>query len=164
MPGLMAHKAIRPQADGLFLELVAADFLRIVLRHNPARSGGRGGVEGQKIRPGLMQPEADVVRIDDLDGLDLLFQFRSPGPFVALKAELHVLSGKGIAVVELHPLPQLKVVRQAVLRSRSTWWRGRGTWVVGHGFHQGIVHGVQKHIGRDDARASRPGQTRSAQW
>ena len=38
-----------------------------------------------------MEHKPDVVRIDDLDGLDLLLQFRGPRPFVALKAKLRRL-------------------------------------------------------------------------
>ena len=61
-----------------------------------------------------MEHKPNVVRMDDLDGLDLLLQFRRPGPFVALKAKLDVCSGKGIAIVELHALPQLEIVGQPI--------------------------------------------------
>ena len=50
-----------------------------------------------------MEHKPEVVRMDDLDGLDLLLQFRRPGPFVALKAELDILGSKGITIVELTP-------------------------------------------------------------
>src|SRR5437879_2094810 len=110
----MTHKTIRPKADRLVLELLVANLLGIVLWYNPTRPGGRRGIKGQKVGPGLVQPETDLMRIDDLNALDLFFQFRSSGPFVALKAELHIFGGEGIAVVKLHPLAQLKVVRQAI--------------------------------------------------
>src|SRR5262249_13153019 len=49
---LKAHEAIGPQSDRLLLELFAAELLGVILRHDPARPGGWGGVEGQKIWPG----------------------------------------------------------------------------------------------------------------
>ena len=71
---LMAHDAIRPQTDRLFLELVTTDFLGVVLRYNPPRASGGCGIVGQEIRPGFVQPEAHMVRVDYLNGLDPLFQ------------------------------------------------------------------------------------------
>jgi hypothetical protein len=44
-----------------------------------------------------MEHKPDVVRIDNLEGLDLFFQFRGPRPFVALKAELDVFRWVGNA-------------------------------------------------------------------
>ena len=137
---------------GCSLNFVAADFFRIVLRHDPARPGGRRGVESQKIRPGFMQLEAHVMRRDDLDRLDLFFQIRMPRPLVALEAEFYILGGEGVTVMKLHPLSQLKVVRQAVRALAPLGGEAGGHGIVGHGFHQRIVHGVHKHIGRDDAR------------
>jgi len=41
--------------------------------------------------------------MDDLDGLDLLLEFRRPGPFVALEAELDILGRKGIPLWNVTP-------------------------------------------------------------
>ena len=48
--------------------------------------------------------EAHLVRVDDLDRLDVLFQVCGARAFVALEAELHVLGRERIAVVEFHTL------------------------------------------------------------
>src|SRR5262249_46783700 len=114
--------------------------------------GGRRAIEGQKIRPGFMQLEAEMMRRDDLDRLDLFFQVGCPGALVALEAVFDILGGEGVAVMKLHPLSQLKVIYQAVRALTPLRGEAGGHGIVGHGFHQGIVHGVQKHIRRDDAR------------
>ena len=132
---LVAHEAIGPQADGLFLELLAADFLRIVLRHNPARPGGWCGVEGQKIRPGFVERITDVVWIHNLNSLDLVFQIGCPCPLVALEAVFDILGGEGVTVMKLHPLPQLKVVRQAIRTLAPLRGKAGGHGVVWHGFY-----------------------------
>ena len=59
--------------------------------------------------------EADVVSVDHLHGLDLLLQLPGACPLVALKTELDVFGGKRVTVVKLHALPQLEVIRSAVL-------------------------------------------------
>ena len=114
-PRLMADQAIGARTDRLVLEGVAADGLDVFLGHNPANPCGHGTVEGQKIGPGLVQAEADVVGIDNLNGLDLLLQLPGACPPIALEAELDVFGGERVAVVKLHALPQLEVIRPAVL-------------------------------------------------
>ena len=57
-----------------------------------------------------MEHKTDLVRVDNLDSLDLLLQFRGTRPFVALKAKLDIFSRKGIAIVELDALAQLEIV------------------------------------------------------
>src|SRR5438093_4966186 len=54
--------------------------------------------------------EADGQGIDDLDLLDARLQRLGPGPLVALEAELHVLGGDRVAVVELEPAAELELV------------------------------------------------------
>ena len=94
-----------------------------------------------------MEHKPDVVRIDDLDGLDLLLQFRGPRPFVALKTILDVFGGKGVAVVECDALPQLEIVGQPVLALAPAGREAGRHPPVGHGFHQCIVERVEAHIG-----------------
>jgi hypothetical protein len=114
-PRLVADQAIGAETNRVVLEGVVADGLNVFLGHNPADSSGHSAVEGQEIRPGLVQVEADVVGIDDLHGLDLLLQLPGACPLVALEAELDVFGGKRIAVMKFHALSQLEVVRPAVL-------------------------------------------------
>ena len=99
--------------------------------------------------------EADLVRIDDLHCLDLPLEFRSARPLIPFEAELHVLRRERIAVVERDPLAELKRIRAPVgtltpLR-RQTGRHG----VVGHGFDQRIMHGIEKHIRGDHASSLR---------
>src|SRR4029453_19605808 len=49
-PGLEGDELVRAGADGCLLEAVVADLLDIALGHDPP-STGRGGLEGQKVRP-----------------------------------------------------------------------------------------------------------------
>jgi hypothetical protein len=51
-----------------------------------------------------MEHKPDVVRMDNFYGLDLLLQFRRPGPFVALKTKVHVVGRKSIAIVKGYAL------------------------------------------------------------
>ena len=103
-----------------------------------------------------MEHKPDVVRMDDLDGLDLLLQFRRPSPFVARKAELHVLGRKGITIVELDALAQLEIVGQAI-GAFVPLGREAGRHVpVRHGFHQRIMQRPQADIRREQ----RPGLRR----
>ena len=50
-----------------------------------------------------MEHKPEVVRMDNLDGLDLLLQFSGTRPFVALKAELNVLGRKGVPLWNFTP-------------------------------------------------------------
>src|SRR5262245_11783156 len=99
-----------------------------------------------------MQPKAYVMRIDDLNRSDLLLQLCSSGAFVPLKAILHILSGEGIAIVKLHALTQIEVISETVLAlvplRRETW----SHHVARHGFHQSVMHSIQKHKGCDHTR------------
>ena len=51
-----------------------------------------------------MEAKADVVRVDDLHGLHPFLQVPSASAPVAFEAELHILSGEGVAVVEFDTL------------------------------------------------------------
>ena len=141
------HKAIGTQAHGVLLKLVTAYLFGIALRDDPAHSGRRRGVEGQKIRPGRMQLEAHMVGGDNLDGFDLVFQLRCSGAFVALEAEVDIVGREGIPIVKRHPLAQRKIIRQAVRALVPGRGEAGGHGVSGHRFHQGIVEGVHEDVG-----------------
>src|SRR6266487_5039807 len=111
-----AHELVRPEPDRVLLEAVEAHLLDILLRHDPARPRGKGSVIGHEVRKGLVQVEAHSIGAGDLDLLDLVLE--DPGSLGAKEAELHVLGGERIAVVELEPLPELEVVDALVRADR----------------------------------------------
>ena len=104
-------------ADRRLLEALVADLLHVLLRHDPAGAGGVG-VEGQEVGPGLLEPEAHVLRVRRLDRGHLLLQQLLRGAAIALERELHVLRGDRLAVVEQRALAQHELVDQPVLRDR----------------------------------------------
>jgi hypothetical protein len=57
-----------------------------------------------------MQLDTDAMGIDHLDRLHRLLQLSGPRPLVAFEAELDIFGGKGVAVMKLHPLPQLELI------------------------------------------------------
>jgi hypothetical protein len=61
---------VRAGSHRRLLEPVIADLLDILLGHDPARAGSRRAVEGQEVRPRLLEAKANPLRIDDLDGGD----------------------------------------------------------------------------------------------
>src|SRR5207247_8994211 len=63
--GALADEPIGPEPHGLPPEALLADLLDVLLRHDPGRTGGRGGVEQQKVRPRLVQPEPYPKRIEE---------------------------------------------------------------------------------------------------
>ena len=65
-PGGERDEFVGAGADRRLLETVVADLLDVALGHDPARPGRRC-VEGQEIRPRLLQPEADVPGIGRFD-------------------------------------------------------------------------------------------------
>src|SRR2546425_4051493 len=93
----VTHELVRPQPDGMPLEALVAHLLDVFLGHDPAGPGHEGPVEGHEVGPGVVQMEAHPVRTDHLHLPDLLVEDLALG---ALKAELHIVGGEGIAVVE----------------------------------------------------------------
>jgi hypothetical protein len=92
----------------MLLEPVVAHALHVLLGHHPARPRHERAVEVHEVEPGVVQVESDPVRIHDDDLADLVVEdLRSLG---AVEAELHVLGGERIAVVETQSLPQLELV------------------------------------------------------
>ena len=104
---LVAHELVGAGADGLLLEAVRAHLLVVLLGHHPAGAGDVGGPEEDgEVEEGLLEDEADRAVVHDLDALGLLLEDVGLGAAVVLVAELDVLRGDRVAVVELDPLAQ----------------------------------------------------------
>ena len=110
---------VRPCPDRVLLETIVADLLDVFLRHDPAGAAGVR-IEGQKVRPRFLQPEADMPLVGDLHRRDPFFQQGVGGAAVALERELHVLGRYRVAVVELDPGSDHEIIGEAVLRRRRT--------------------------------------------
>ena len=137
----MAHEPVGPETDRLLLEAVVAHSLDVLLRHHPARAADERAIERHEVGPGLVQLEAHAVRIDDRDLPHLVVQdLRSLG---AMEAELHVLGGERIAVVELEPLTQLELVDALIRAHRPGFGQARRHEIAGHGFHERVVDRVE---------------------
>ncbi len=86
-----------------------------------------------------MQHEAHRVGIDDLDFLDLLVEFR---PLRALEAELYVLGGERVAVMEFQVFAQLEFVREVIRALRPGFREARRHGIAGHRFHQRVMQPI----------------------
>ena len=137
----MAHELVRPQADRLLLEAVVADLLDVPPGHHPARRRRRRAVEGHEVGEGLVEVEAHAVGIDDRDLAHLVLE--RPGPLVALEAELHVLGGERVPVVELQPLAQLELVRALIGADRPRLGQAGGHEIARHRLHERVVDRVE---------------------
>jgi len=139
-PDRVAHEPIGAQADRLLLEAFVADSLDVLLRHDPAGARGQGAIERHEIRERLVQLEAHA---DGIDHRDLAhFLLEDLGALRALEAELHVLGGEGIAVVELETLAELELVDALVRAHRPRLGEARRHEVAGHRLHERVVHRV----------------------
>src|SRR5439155_16479828 len=76
---------------------------------------------------------------------------QDPRAFRPLEAELHVLGGEGVAVVELEPLTQLEVVDALVGADRPRLREARREVIARHRLHERVVHRVQHPERREDA-------------
>ena len=86
---------------------------------------------------GLAQLEAHAVRIDDHDVPHLVVEHLRP--LGALEAELHVLGGEGVTVVELEALAQLELVDQLIRAHRPRLGEARRHQIAGHRFDERVV-------------------------
>ena len=137
----MTDELVGAEADRLPLEAVVADPLDVLLGHHPARAAHQRSVERHEVRPGLAQLKADAVRIDDHDLAHLVVEdLRALG---AMKAELHVLGGEGVAVVELESLAQLELVGELVRAHRPRLGQARRHQIAGHRLHERVVDRVE---------------------
>jgi hypothetical protein len=111
--------------------------------------------------------ESYAVGIDDLHVADLLLE--DPGALGAIEAELHVLGGEWIAVVELEALAQLELVDPLIGAERPRLGQARRHDVAGHGLHERVVERIldpergdePQHLsriepGRGDRHVERP--------
>ena len=87
--------------------------------------------------------------IDDLDRLEFVLEETGTDPVVALQAELDILSGERVAVVEGHALAQLELIREPVCALTPGCGEAGGLRLARHGLHQGIVQGIEKQKRRD---------------
>src|SRR5215831_12969178 len=98
----------------MFLEALVPDPLDILLWHNPPDTRRWRPQVRYEIGPGLFQMEAHQRGIDDLDRLEFVLEENGTDPVVALQAELHILGGEWVTVVEGHSLAQLELIREPV--------------------------------------------------
>ena len=147
--GRRADEPVGPGADRRFLEALVADFLDVLLRHDPARAGRGGAIERHEVGPRLAEHELDPARIDHLDVLDLVVEQLGRAALVALEGELDVLGGDGLAVVELGVLTQHEGVAGAVRRHRPRFGEARRGLSGRHRLHQRVVDRVEDLERRD---------------
>src|SRR5207249_9537608 len=114
--GRVAGELVRAEPDWLLLEAVVADFLDVLLRHDPARARREGTVERHEIGKWLVQVETHARRTDDFDLAHAILQHLAD--LRSQEAELHVVRGEGISIVELQTLAQLEVV-DALIRAHG---------------------------------------------
>ena len=141
--GVEGHEAIGPGADRRLLEPVVADALDVLLRHDPGGTGGRCRVERHEVRPRLLEPEPDALRVDDLDRGHPRFQRGGAAALVALERELHVVGR------ERYPLAEHELVGEPVVRDRPRFGEARRPRVARHRFHERVVERVQGEERRD---------------
>ena len=138
-------------ADRRLLEPVLAHLLHVFFRHDPGGTGGTR-IEGEEIRPWLLQFEADVLRIRRLHRVHALLHQTMPGAAIALERKFHIVGGDRLAIVEQRALAQHEVVAEPVLGRGPGFRETRRRVLPGHRLHHGIVQRVHQHERRDDAR------------
>ena len=139
----------------MFPETVVPDLRQVFLGDDDPGAGGRRPVERHEVRPRGIQPEAHGERIDDLDRAHASLELLGAGAFVALEAELHVLGGEGIAVVELEPAAQLELVHEPVRALRPRFGKARAHLLVRERARERVVDRVERAEGRDLGRRAR---------
>src|SRR5262249_11728153 len=99
----VAHELVGAGADRMLTKALLANLREVFLRDDDADARGGRAVERHEVRPGLLEPEAHRERVDDVDLTHARLEFLGAGSLVALEAELHILGGEGIAIVDLSP-------------------------------------------------------------
>jgi len=135
----------------MLLEAVLADLCEVVLRHDEAGGAGGRAVEGHEVGPRRLEMKAHHPGIDDLHSRDAVVQDLGGRALVALEAELHVVRGQWIAVVEFQSWPQLELVIEAVLTLLPGFCEARAHLVPGVRTHERVVERVE-HAERRDLR------------
>src|SRR6266850_4988993 len=88
--GCEGHETIGTGPDRRLLEAILSHTLHVATGDDPGGAGRRRAEEGHEVGPGLLESNAHMMRIDDLDGGDLLLENPGGRPAIALERELHV--------------------------------------------------------------------------
>src|SRR5581483_4823562 len=136
----VADELVRPEADRMLLESRVAHLLHVLPGHDPAGAGHDAGVVVHEVGPRIVQREAHAVRAHHGDLPHLLVQELA---LRAMEAELHVLGGERVAVVELQPLAQRELVRPLVGADRPRLRQTRRSKIAGQRLHQRVVQAIQ---------------------
>src|SRR6059036_3087754 len=118
--GREGDEPVRASPHRGLLEAVVADFLDVLLGHDPAGPGRWGPVEAHAVGPRLLETDAHALGVDHLDGGDALPEGGGGRAAVALEGELDVLGGHGVAGVEPDALCAGRTRRRARRARRST--------------------------------------------
>ena len=151
MPGFVLTNLYGPAPIGCFLNPSSPTSVMYFFgTTSPAPLAGVP-IECHEIGPRLVQVKPHGARIDDFDLLDMLVQLARRRALVAVEAELDVLRGHRVAVVEFHVRPQLEFVGQPVLALAPGFGEARTHLVSRIGTHQRVMDRVQ-HAERRDLR------------
>src|SRR5215831_12916806 len=101
----------------MLLEPSITDRFDVFLWNDPPGTAG-ARIEGQKVWPRLVEPEADMSGIGCFDRRNLLLDQRLIGAAIALEGELDVLGGDRLAIVKFGTITQHKIPAEAILRHR----------------------------------------------
>ena len=147
--GRVAHELVGPEPDRPLLEAVVADALDVLLRHDPAGARGQRAVESHEVGEGLVQVEAHPGGADNLHVAHAVLQnLADLGP---LEAELHIIGGERVAVVELDALAQLELVDALIGAHRPRLGQARRHQIAWHRLHERVVQRVEDPERRDEA-------------
>src|SRR5262249_29931681 len=107
-------RTVGTQADGMLLKPRLAHLFQIALGHYEPGGRGRGPIEGQEVRPGRVELEADREGIEHLHGSDGGVEGLRPRAAIACKAELDVLGRTGVAVVKAQARTEGKSIGEPI--------------------------------------------------
>src|SRR5207248_3590865 len=107
-PGLNETKFIGAGADWRLFEALLTNLLEILFRDYPACAGS-ASVKSEKIGPGLLQLEANVLRIGNFYRSHPLLHHVARGATIALERVLEIRSCYWIPIVKFYALVQLEV-------------------------------------------------------
>ena len=110
-----------------------------------------------------MQAEAHILTVDDLHRGHAILEQLGRGALVTLEGELDVLGRHRLAVVERGALAEHELVHQAVLRGRPRLGQALALGRARHELHERVVHRVEHHERRDQARRLRGIEPRRGQ-
>ncbi len=144
-------ESIGAGTDRRLLEAIVPDLRDVGLGHDPSRAG-RARVEGEEIRPRLLEAKPDARRPRSLDRRHPFLEGLARGASVALEGELDVLGTERIAVVESHTVSQDELVHEPIRRERPGLGETGRERVTGQRLHHRVVQRVHQHEGCHDPR------------